>query len=379
MLTEISLRYYKCFEMLRLPLGNLTLLTGVNASGKSTVLQTLCLLHQTMDEQEWSSHLALNGSTLQLGTVSDVVDKINGRRELQIGLRTASGGCNWTFTGEKQAMSMEVKRIEIDGGKDAPLTGLHRLLPADAGPHLRALVTQIKELTYISAERSGPRQIYPLQDERFASVVGPTGEYAASLLYLRGEDRVSDLLRVPDVPATLLHQVRARMGQFFPGSGLQVTRIPEANGVTLGLRTSIDTDFHRPVHVGFGLTQVLPIIIGALASKPGQILLIENPEVHLHPQGQVEMGQFLAQVAAAGVQVILETHSDHILNGLRKAVRANQIAPEQVLLHFFQPRTDEGSQVQSPGLSRDGSIDYWPAGFFDQFERDMRHLAGWDD
>jgi predicted ATPase len=378
-LNGMTLRYFKCFDELHLPIRKLTLLSGTNASGKSSVLQSLCLLHQTMSEREWSRHLLLNGKTVQLGTVVDVVDQVNGRRDFEIGLDDATMHCSWLFSGDKDDMLVEVKRFSLDGEDFELPSILHHLFPADLDIGSDSLAERIRCLSYISAERAGPRQFYPLQDERVASVVGPSGEHAASLLHLRGEEQVLEGIQLPDVVGTLWHQAGARMAQFFPGSGFQVTPVPQANAVTLGLRTSIDTDFHRPVHVGFGLTQVLPIIVAALAAKEGELLLIENPEVHLHPRGQVEMGVFLAQVSAAGVQVILETHSDHILNGIRKAVRAGQVNHEDVALHFFQPRAQNASQVHSPNLAHDGSIDYWPDGFFDQFERDMRHLAGWDD
>jgi predicted ATPase len=164
---------------------------------------------------------------------------------------------------------------------------------------------------------------------------------------------------------------------FFPGCGLVVQQVPQANAVTLGLRTSSDTDFHRPIHVGFGLTQVFPIVVAALSAAAGDIILIENPEVHLHPAGQSLMGQFLAEVARAGVQVILETHSDHVLNGIRRFVKAEQFKPEQVALHFFRPRTDKAAQVLSPQLDRTGNVDTWPEGFFDQFDKDMNYFADW--
>lgn len=125
------------------------------------------------------------------------------------------------------------------------------------------------------------------------------------------------------------------MRKFFPGCGLVVQQVPQANAVTLGLRTSEDTDFHRPIHVGFGLTQILPIVVAALSASKGYIILIENPEVHLHPAGQALMGQFLADVAVAGVQVIVETHSDHVLNGIRRLVKENKIMPEQVADPFL--------------------------------------------
>ena len=102
------------------------------------------------------------------------------------------------------------------------------------------------------------------------------------------------------------------------------------------MRTSNAVDFHSPVHTGFGLTQVLPIVVAALSADEGDILLVENPEVHLHPAGQALMGQFLAKVALAGVQVIVETHSDHILNGVRVAVASKQLlGANDVAIHFF--------------------------------------------
>ena len=171
------------------------------------------------------------------------------------------------------------------------------------------------------------------------------------------------------------------MNRFFPGCELTVEKVPQANAVTLGLRTSKSTEFHRPIHTGFGLTQILPIVVAALSANKDDLLLIENPEMHLHPAGQAAMGEFLAEVAAAGVQVILETHSDHVLNGIRRAVKRDALSPDDAALHFFRLRKEEESdgfaQVQSLVLDRDGNIDAWPEGFFDQFDKDMDYFAGW--
>jgi predicted ATPase len=194
----------------------------------------------------------------------------------------------------------------------------------------------------------------------------------------RDEEVLSDLV-LDGTPPTRLHQVEARMREFFTGCSLEVQQIPQANGVTLGLRTSDATDFHRPVHVGFGLTQVLPVIVAALSAEPKDLLLIENPEVHLHPAGQARMGGFLSKVAAVGIQVLVETHSDHVLNGIRRSVKAGVLSPEEVLVHFFRERDAEGEQVVSPTIDREGNIDAWPEGFFDQFDKDMNYFAGWGD
>ena len=375
MLTQLDLRHFKCFELLHLPLRSLTLLAGTNASGKSSVLQALVLLHQTMREHEWSLRLMLNGESVQLGTVSDIVDKVYGRRECEIGLIDGETSYQWMFTGERTEMSMGVKRVVFNGVSiDYPTQLRYLLLPETTS----SLPERLKNLTYLTAERMGPREMYAMDDPQITPVVGPSGEDAASVLYARRDEHVCEALTLPDASSRSLQQVEARMRTFFPGCRLEIRPVPYANAVTLGLRTSDDTDFHRPVHAGFGITQILPIVIAALAAKPEDLLLIENPEVHLHPAAQVQMGQFLAKVAHSGIQVILETHSDHILNGARRAVRTGVLSADQVAIHFFRSRVSNEAQVVSPILDNTGNIDAWPDGFFDQFDKDMNHFAGWD-
>ena len=376
MLTQLDLRHFKCFELLHLPLRPLTLLSGPNASGKSSVLQALVLLHQTMREHEWSLRLMLNGKSVQLGTVSDIVDKVYGQRECEIGLIDGETSYQWMFTGERTEMSMAVKRMVANGASIDDPTQLRYLLSPET---MSSLAERLKNLTYLTAERIGPRETYKMDDPQVAPVVGPSGEHAANVLYAKRDENVNEALALPDASSrSLLQQVEARMRTFFPGCRLEIQPVPYANAVTLGLRTSDDTNFHRPIHAGFGITQILPIVIAALVAKPKDLLLIENPEVHLHPAAQVQMGQFLAKVAHSGIQVILETHSDHILNGARRAVRAGVLSADQVAIHFFRPRSDNGSQVVSPVLDSTGNIDAWPDGFFDQFDKDMNHFAGWD-
>ncbi len=118
-----------------------------------------------------------------------------------------------------------------------------------------------------------------------------------------------------------------------------------------------------------------------VSAAPGALLLIENPEAHLHPKGQGMMGDLLAQVAQTGVQVIIETHSDHVLNGIRLAVHGggepSRLDAEKVRLHFFERReTDNGAEhvVESPRMDRDGRIDRWPEGFFDEWDKSLEAL-----
>lgn len=379
MLEQIDLHHFKCFERLSLPVKPLTLLTGTNASGKSSVLQALVLLQQTMREQEWSKHLILNGKSLRLGTVADVVDKVNGRRDIGIRVTDAEGPVSWQFSGDREDMTMVLESCDVEGVQGGVTAAYRHLLPHRDGVPLRNMAERISGLTYITAERVGPREIYALRDRQSASVVGPSGNYAASVLHWGRDEPVLDALCLDTAPNRRLRQVEARMRLFFPGFGMDLSQVPQSNSVMLGLRTADDTGFHRPIHVGFGLTQVFPIVVAALSAKPGDILLIENPEVHLHPAGQVAMGQFLSRVAMAGVQVILESHSDHVLNGVRRSVKRECLRASDVAIHFFRARSSDHAQVESPQIDEQGNIDHWPDGFFDQFDKDMNYFAGWED
>ena len=390
MLEQIDLRHFKCFEVLKLPLQPLTLLSGANASGKSSVMQAFALLHQTMREHEWSARLMLNGSAVRLGAAADVIDQVHGRRSCEIALLTHAGHFQWQFSGEREEMSLAVTGITISDasgvkrymdGKDS----IRYLLPSSGlpAPNLHEELTNtLRGLTYLTAERLGPREYYMLDDPQLTPVVGPRGEHAVSVLYSGRDTPVLDSLVAEGVPPTRLRQVEARMRCFFPGCGLAIEQVTRADAVTLGIRVSNDTDFHRPVHSGFGLTQVLPIVVAALSAVKSDLLLIENPEVHIHPGGQAAMGEFLAEVAAAGVQVIIETHSDHVLNGIRRAVKNGKLLSDSAALHFFRPRQEDArngtAQVESPILDAAGNLDTWPEGFFDQFDKDMNYFAGWN-
>lgn len=379
MIKRLDLETFKCFELMRLPLGPLTLLTGTNASGKSSVLQSLVLLHQTMLENEWSTRIMLNGSVTNLGTVTDVVDRVNGRDSFGIGLMDDDTSCRWVFTGDRRDMSLPVSKMSIHNEVVDDLDTLRYLLPVNSGENELSLVGWVRDLTYITAEREGPREVYPLEDQHKISRVRPQGENAVSVFYRSVEERVADRLILEGVAPTVLHQVGARLNAFFPGCSINVQQVPNANAVTLGIRTSEATDYLRPIHIGFGIIQVLPIIVAALSIPQGNLLLIENPEVHLHPAGQARMGQFLAEVAHSGVQVIAETHSDHVLNGIRRAVRSGRFPSEGVVLHFFQARSVDEPQVISPTIDSSGNVDVWPDGFFDQFDKDMDYFAGWGE
>jgi predicted ATPase len=128
--------------------------------------------------------------------------------------------------------------------------------------------------------------------------------------------------------------------------------------------------------MGFGVSYSLPVVVAALRAPRGGILIVENPEAHLHPAGQSGIGELLAVAAGDGVQVLVETHSDHVINGIRRAVvdRVARLATREVAIHFVRD-DPSGEPVTTIALDETGTLSAWPAGFFDQIERDLAQIA----
>src|SRR4051794_25692038 len=149
MLTRLDLVHFKCFELLKLPLSQLTLLSGANATGKSSVMQALVLMHQTIREHEWSSKLMLNGSELSLGTVTDIIDKITGRHTFSIGLVDDDRLVRWEFEGgDRKDMSATMARVWIEGNNYGPGFQLRHLLPVRDAKESPSLAIRLLRLSY---------------------------------------------------------------------------------------------------------------------------------------------------------------------------------------------------------------------------------------
>jgi len=393
MWTRLHLDQFKCFERLSLPLAPLTLLTGLNAAGKSTVIQSLALLNQTIRENEWGDCILLNGSLVKLGTVGDVINNLKGRNTFGIGLESEQTRCHWTaLSTDRSALVAAISEVQIADVSFTlePVTGraarirLRRLVPIDQESQSQVAAEQITDkvrgLTYIAAERIGPREVYEAFSEEEQRTVGVQGERTAYYLFKHASDLVREPLRIEGTPPQLQRQTEAWLAQFFPGAGFKLEPVAGANLVVLSMRAHHSNDFHRPQNVGFGLTHILPILAACLGAEEGQVILIDNPEAHLHPSGQARIGSFLAKIAASGVQLIIETHSDHVLNGIRRAVRDGVLKPEQLKIHFFTPPPldeETSARVESPAINALGQLDHWPKGFFDQLDKDMMALVDW--
>jgi len=226
---------------------------------------------------------------------------------------------------------------------------------------------------YISADRIGPQDYYPKFNLSKFINVGARGQFTVNLLYTKRDDLVNEKLCLGQDAQTLATQTEEWMSKIFNGAKVEVPR-SESNILELLLNTSMSKDRFRPANVGYGYHCTLPIVVSGLIAKEGEILIVENPEAHLHPRAQSELVKFLAKVSSLGVQVFIESHSDHILNGLRIAVLDNFIMAQDLSILYFQ-RNLEQPFVQI-NVQSNGGIEDWPEGFFDQMDQDFSRLFG---
>jgi predicted ATPase len=133
-------------------------------------------------------------------------------------------------------------------------------------------------------------------------------------------------------------------------------------------------------NVGYGISYTLPVIVALLSAKPGALIIIENPEAHLHPAGQSELAKLITKVANNGVQVVVETHSDHIISGIQLACKAHTkdeskgISNNDVAMYYFSPSANRSLNIKRVRILGTGMLDFQPKGFFDQAETDMFNL-----
>lgn len=371
MIAEIRLENFKRFHELSLKTADLTVLTGANGTGKTSVLQALLLARQIARRPD-RSHVELNGAnTLDLGGAEEVihygasddlaaVEVLNVQGEWRRWSFRATGG-----TGGNDTRTLNA--TVVDRPDDDPGT----------------LARPAPRFCYLCAERLGPRDVLGASATDTAELdVGSRGEFVAQVLASFYRSRVSsgrvEHFSANSQSTSLLHQTESWMARIVHPIQIDAEWFPDTSVTRLRFKTpGLRTEWTRAPNTGFGISYALPIVVAALRADAGGLLLVENPEAHLHPAGQSRIGGFLAQVAADGVQIFLETHSDHVLNGIRVAVAdgSAELCPEQVAIHFFGAEDDEGPILQSMKLARGGQLSAWPTGFFDQAQVDLAALA----
>lgn len=361
MITNLEIRGFKRFQREAFAVAPMTVLTGLNGSGKTSVIQALLLAWEASSEA--NNTVRLNGPFgLELGTAEDVR--------------------NWN-TGEQ---------IEISIESAAAGSVVYRFgIPSDTAQYLvvqekpitfpLAFSTRPRAFSYLCAERLGPRNILgasPLPDEKLE--VGARGEHCAQMLSILGDRPIEDENRLhPDreqgTPTLLKYELERWLAEI--ARPVEINAESCLGGMATSLRfRSPGGEWVRAPNMGFGVSYALPIILGGLSALSGGLLIVENPEAHLHPAGQSRMGVFLAWLAGRGVQVILETHSDHVLNGIRRAIGEHKyLAHDHAAVHYFESQEDETLHVRPLRFTSIGGVSDWPPGFFDQYQIDVASLG----
>ncbi len=360
MIKKISANNFKCFEKISVECRELNLFTGVNGMGKSTLIQALLLFRQAYEKgnREVGDCISLNGQYVRLGAVRDISYWYKKCEDICLCVEEEEGA--WECYYDQQIQELRVKN-GLPCAEEGGLAG--------------------KGFEYISADRLGPRRYYDdLEGEHFsATQIGSKGEHAVSCLYSIGSDsnfKVYENMKNSNEASERLElQVNAWMSEISPGIKVKAIPYIEANmmGLRYGQSSVMGEESTNAVNMGFGVSYVLPIIISLLKARKGDLLVLENPEAHIHPKGQRQIGELIAKAAANGIQIIVETHSDHILNGIRLSVKNGEIETKQVKLNYFNVYEDRDGMIKhdmtTPEILPDGSLSNWPDGFFDEWDK----------
>ena len=373
MINHISVYRFKTLRQASLRLRSLNLLAGMNGMGKSTLIQSLLLLRQSWQARTLPSDgLLLRGNLADLGRGEDILYQFAEEETIEFALMTDNGSFRWAFDVGESACDHEVLPLL---GEPVPITAYADSLFG-------------KGFRYLSSERMSPKvtsttSVFAVREQ---DELGIHGEFTAHYL----AEHQSRPVAIPQLihanlneeKSDLLSNVRAWLDEISPGITLNAQQYPQMQIAAISYNYDVGAKAGLPIgilppNVGFGISYILPILVAILSSNPGDLVLIENPECHLHPRGQSTIGRLLAILAGCDVQVIVESHSDHVVNGMRLAVKEGLIAPNEVGLFFFDRAKGDpahAATILTPSVDANGKVDFWPLGFFDETERILYKL-----
>lgn len=376
MITSLSIYNFKAFQQTHeVKLGTFTLLTGINGRGKSSFLQTLLLLSQSMrnSDKHTPINMLMNGDWLQLGEFKDMVNVYSGATNIGIHLHTDASVDNdyqlsyrniegEPYLGELYSMKVNGEETfsEASGYENNGDTDTEKVAPAFSGytPLIR-----LQNMYYVAAERNGANNEEVLSPLSAKLHLDCQGRNVLNVIYRQGPEFQKEL-------ETLL-------GAIFEGATFKI--VSDDKSLHLYMDAVNNGKNFRPVNVGYGYSYVLTLLTAGLMAKGGETIVVENPEAHLHPSARAAMMKFfIEKVITKGVQVFMETHSDHIVNASLLAVRQEKLTNEQMNILFFS-RSDAGSNeviITNLEITNKGRVKNPPKNFCDQYAMDLRSLMG---
>jgi predicted ATPase len=364
MISRFTLTGFKRFASCTLDFRPLTVLTGLNGAGKSSTIQALLLAREATLTS--TGTVALNGPFgMELGSAQDV---------LNIHIAAGSSQIELEATFLDSTIARFLLGVDDETLLHLVLRGRPELVPKPLGGADRGF-------TYLCAERLGPREVLGASALPAHELgTGVRGEYCAQILDIHGlAGKVPSSRRHPgrpdEVDAFLKYQVEAWLSDVVRPIEVDVAKFPGISVRALRFRPP-GGEWVRATNMGFGVSYCLPIVLAGLFAPSGGMLIVENPEAHLHPTGQSRIGVFLATLAASGVQVVLETHSDHVINGIRRTIGEQKLLrADQALVHFFDSKENDEPTWITLEFTSAGNLTDWPPRFFDQYQLDIAALS----
>lgn len=373
MITEVSLERFKCFKTLEsIELSRINLFAGSNGRGKSSFLQALLLIAQSMDAERRLNHIEINGKFVELGTFKDIISRGASTQSVNITFKTDDKEENEVklvmAPYDKKPQWCKLARIGLPGGKEL-VEEIGSATGEDVSKKPKTLgatstvagFAQLHNVYYISADRKGPIDFAKQNDNREDNQIGIHGEYVINLLAHKGSGFIS--------------KVSNAISEILLGATVSVQET-ETDYLRLTIDSSNNSDGFRPSNVGFGYSYILPIVTTILFAEEGAKIFIENPEAHLHPGAQSRLTEFLIKHAKEKkLQLYVETHSDHVINCLRIAVSKELIHRSDAKIIYLSRKEDNTPKVSQISIDSHGNLSDYPDGFMDEWGIQMSQLV----
>ncbi|MYA70526.1 AAA family ATPase [Candidatus Poribacteria bacterium] len=393
-ITKIAVKSFKSIaEECAIDIRPLTILAGANSSGKSSIIQPLLMLKQTLEAPYDPGPLLLDGPNVQFTEASQFLSKLTDEKRadhfqvsIGIGMDGVSRLVGMTFRRGENGFEIGKMTVEnellhlvlypempievIRGGGKQYLYDKKYIAKRFLHCSLYLRSEESRESRFVADHehyifhsihlpglRGNPERIYKLTSTG-PRYPGTFENYIASILHEWHETKDKRLKTVADALHTL--GLTGKVGTKKIGDvGIELQVGPLPHDRTDEVDTVNITD------VGLGVSQVLPVLVALIAAEPGRLVYIEQPELHLHPRAQVALAQVLADAAKRGVRVVAETHSSLLLLGVQTLVAEGDLSPELVKLHWFTRREDGITEVDSVDLDEAGTYGEWPIDFDD--------------
>ena len=403
MIHKIEIKNFKSHRHTVLDLKNLTVLCGANNVGKSTIIQTLLLLRDNYLKFNSFKNLELNTDSVKMGTLDEVCyEFMQDEDNLEINLEIESTKIELSFGNNKTAIistnlipNVNSTNLTYFNPTKHEVKGVHSekkwLLNLAENVQNKNLFTN--RFQYIGAERLSPfdrniKNEFLVEDKRQISNKFGRCEFVLHFLELNKNLIVIDELCIDNNFKQLINQVVLWYQKI--NADIADMQIKDYGNGDLELHFKFNatnyplgTKFYKSYSVGYGFTYLLPIIVAILSAQKNDLIIIENPETHLNPAAISVLAELICLASQAGIQIILETHSDHIINGIlvqsknfeekNKGIYRENVA----VFNFTMDKEDLSTNVEQMTIEAEGKFDKkYPKGFFDQIKNDLENLMG---